>query len=66
MFLDVKLGDVGIELPKEQVFDAIDWDRRALGRWLEKLYKHWAEKHEKGAVERTRSHCALQRSERRV
>ena len=44
MFPDVKLGDVGIELPKEQVFDAIDWDRRALGRWLEKLYKHWAGK----------------------
>ena len=44
MFPDVKLGDVGIELPKEEVFDAIDWDRRVLGRWLEKLYKHWSEK----------------------
>lgn len=44
MFPDVKLGDVGIELPKEEVFDAIDWDRRNLGRWLEKLYKYWSEK----------------------
>lgn len=44
MFPDVKLGDIGIELPKEEVFDAVDWDRRNLERWLEKLYRHWAEK----------------------
>ena len=43
MFPDVKLGDIGIELTKEEVFDVIDWDRKNLGRWLEKLYKYWSE-----------------------
>ncbi|MFV1468257.1 DNA/RNA helicase domain-containing protein [Idiomarina sp. HB] len=44
MFPDVKLGDVSIELTKEEVFDAVDWDRNNLDRWLEKLYKYWSEK----------------------
>jgi hypothetical protein len=44
MFPDVKLSDIGIELAKEEVFDALDWDRRNLGRWLEKLYKYWSER----------------------
>ena len=44
MFPDVKLGDIGIELTKEEVFDVIDWDRKNLGRWLEKLYKYWSER----------------------
>lgn len=44
MFPDIKLGDISLELPSDEVFDAIDWDRRQLGRWLEKLYKHWSEK----------------------
>ncbi|WDE00735.1 nuclease-related domain-containing DEAD/DEAH box helicase [Thalassomonas actiniarum] len=41
MFPDVKLGDVGIELTKDIVFDAIDWDRKKLRSWLMKLYKYW-------------------------
>jgi len=44
MFPDVKAGDLGVELTKEMVFDAIDWDRNQLRRWLEKLYKYWAER----------------------
>ncbi|GGD59602.1 nuclease-related domain-containing DEAD/DEAH box helicase [Lacimicrobium alkaliphilum] len=44
MFPDVKLGDIGIELTKEEVFDVIDWDRKNLGRWLEKLYRYWTER----------------------
>ncbi|GEM_PF-325006 len=66
MFPDVKLGDVGIELPKEEVFDAIDWDRRNLGRWLEKLYKYWSEK--TGKTDRLSEHevavlCSAMREE---
>ncbi|WP_339665579.1 NERD domain-containing protein [uncultured Pseudomonas sp.] len=44
MFPDVKAGDLGVELTKEMVFDAIDMDRDHLKRWLEKLYKYWAER----------------------
>lgn len=44
MFPDIKLGDIGIELTDEEVFDAIDWDRKNLTRWLEKLYRHWSVK----------------------
>ena len=44
MFPDVKLNDIGIELVKEEIFDALDWDRKSLARWLEKLYKYWAER----------------------
>ena len=44
MFPDVKSGDLGIELTKEMVFDVIDWDRKQLRRWLEKLYRYWAER----------------------
>ncbi|WP_019617027.1 nuclease-related domain-containing DEAD/DEAH box helicase [Psychromonas ossibalaenae] len=44
MFPDVKLTDVTIELTNEMVFDAIDWDRGKLGRWLEKLYRYWGER----------------------
>lgn len=44
MFPDVKAGNLGVELTKEMVFDAIDMDRNQLGRWLEKLYKFWAER----------------------
>jgi hypothetical protein len=54
MFPDIKLGGVGIELAKEEVFDAIDWDRRSLGRWLGKLYKYWSEK--TGKTERLTEH----------
>ena len=66
MFPDVKLGDVGIELPKEEVFDAIDWDRRTLGRWLEKLYKYWSDK--TGKTDRLSEHevavlCSAMREE---
>lgn len=44
MFPDVKLGDIGIELTREEVFDVIDLDRKNLGRWLDKLYKYWSER----------------------
>tara|TARA_B110000503_G_scaffold127158_1_gene196565 strand:+ start:518 stop:2164 length:1647 start_codon:yes stop_codon:yes gene_type:complete len=54
MFPDVKLGDIGIELTKEEVFDVIDWDRKNLGRWLEKLYKYWSER--TGRSERLTDH----------
>ena len=40
MFPDVKLGDIGIELPREEVFDALDWDRRNLTNWIERLYRY--------------------------
>lgn len=42
MFPDIKLGDIGIELSNEEVFDVIDLDRDGLGRWLNKLYKSWS------------------------
>ncbi|GGQ22806.1 nuclease-related domain-containing DEAD/DEAH box helicase [Shewanella litoralis] len=66
MFPDVKMGDIGIELAKEEVFDAINWDRKNLGRWLEKLYKHWSKKTKK--TERLTVHevevlCSALRSE---
>lgn len=44
MFPDIKLGNIGVELTKEMVFDAIDWDRKNLVRWLEKLYRYWVER----------------------
>jgi len=44
MFPGVKAGDLGVELTKEMVFDAVDMDRNQLGRWLEKLYRYWAER----------------------
>jgi hypothetical protein len=66
MFPDVKLGDVGIELTKEEVFDAIDWDRRNLEQWLGKLYSYWSEK--TGKTERLTEHevaviCSAMRDE---
>jgi hypothetical protein len=42
MFPDIKVNDIGIELTKEEIFDAVDWDRGNLGRWLDKLYSYWA------------------------
>jgi hypothetical protein len=54
MFPDVKMGDIGIELASEEVFDAVNWDRKNLGRWLEKLYKHWSKK--TGKTERLTEH----------
>jgi hypothetical protein len=44
MFPDIKLGDIGIELPRKEYFDATDWDKRDLGDWLKKLYLHWRKK----------------------
>ena len=44
MFPDVKMGDIGIELTKEEIFDAINWDRKNLDSWLDKLYKYWSER----------------------
>ena len=44
MFPDVKLRDIGIELAREEVFDALDWDRRELPVWLERLYRYWVKR----------------------
>lgn len=66
MFPDIKLGDVGIEMTKEEVFDALDWDRNNLGRWLERLYKYWSGR--TGRTERLSDHevralCGAMRGE---
>lgn len=44
MFPDVKLGDIGVELVEVEVFDAINWDRREVEKWISRLYKHWKTK----------------------
>ena len=50
MFPDVKMGDIGIELTKEEVFDVLDWDRNILGQWLDKLYRYWSERNRKAEL----------------
>lgn len=49
MFPDVKIGEVGVELTREQVFDVIDWDRKNLGRWVQGLYQFWMERTRKSS-----------------